>query len=80
MRWFAAPLALAVVFLTLPVLAIFVDSPPSELIAALGEPGALDALWLSLQTSGTRAGDHRAGRDARRLPAGHARASAAARW
>ena len=52
MRWFAAPLALAVVFLTLPVLAIFLDSPPGELIAALGEPGALDALWLSLRTSG----------------------------
>jgi molybdate transport system permease protein len=52
MRWFAAPLALAVVFLTLPVLAIFLDSPPGELIEALGEPGALDALWLSLRTSG----------------------------
>jgi molybdate transport system permease protein len=51
MRWFAALLALALVFLTLPVLAIFLDSPPSELIAALGEPGALDALWLSLKTS-----------------------------
>jgi molybdate transport system permease protein len=52
MRWFAAPLALAVLFLTLPVLAIFLDSPPRELIEALGEPGALDALWLSLRTSG----------------------------
>jgi molybdate transport system permease protein len=51
-RWFAAPLALAVVFLTLPVLAIFLDSPPGELLEALGEPGALDALWLSLRTSG----------------------------
>jgi molybdate transport system permease protein len=53
MRWFAAPLALALVFLTLPVLAIFLDSPPGELVDALGEPGALDALWLSLQTSTT---------------------------
>jgi molybdate transport system permease protein len=53
MKWFAAPLALAVVFLTLPVLAIFLDSPPGALIDALGEPGALDALWLSLRTSGT---------------------------
>jgi molybdate transport system permease protein len=53
MRWFAAPLALALVFLTLPVLAIFLDSPPAELVDALGEPGALDALWLSLQTSTT---------------------------
>jgi molybdate transport system permease protein len=52
MRWFAAPLALAVLFLTLPVVAIFLDSPPRELVEALGEPGALDALWLSLRTSG----------------------------
>jgi molybdate transport system permease protein len=51
-RWFAAPLALAVLFLTLPVAAIFLDSPPRELVEALGEPGALDALWLSLRTSG----------------------------
>jgi molybdate transport system permease protein len=53
--WFAAALtaalALALAFLTLPVLAIFVDSPPSELLASLGEPGALDALWLSLRTT-----------------------------
>ena len=53
MRWFALALAVALVFLVLPVLAIFLDSPPSELIAALGEPGALDALWLSLRTSVT---------------------------
>ena len=55
MSWFRASLvvslALALVFLTLPVLAIFVDQPPRELIAALGEPGALDALWLSLRTT-----------------------------
>jgi molybdate transport system permease protein len=48
-----ASLAVALVFLTLPVLAIFLDSPPGELIASLGEEGALDALWLSLQTSAT---------------------------
>jgi molybdate transport system permease protein len=53
LRWFALPLALALVFLLLPVLAIFLDSPPGELIEALGEPGALDALWLSLRTSTT---------------------------
>jgi molybdate transport system permease protein len=53
MRWFALPLALALVFLTLPVVAIFLDSPPAELLDALGEPGALDALWLSLRTSVT---------------------------
>jgi molybdate transport system permease protein len=55
MKWFpvalAAALALALTFLTLPVLAIFIDSPPGELIASLGEPGALDALWLSLRTT-----------------------------
>jgi molybdate transport system permease protein len=53
MRWFALPLALALAFLVVPVLAIFLDSPPGELIDALGQPGALDALWLSLRTSVT---------------------------
>ena len=53
MRWFALPLALALAFLVLPILAVFLDSPPGELVDALGEPGALDALWLSLQTSVT---------------------------
>ena len=38
-------------FLTLPIVAIFVDSSPAELIDSLGEPGALDALWLSLRTT-----------------------------
>jgi molybdate transport system permease protein len=33
------------------VIAIFVDSPPGELLGSLGEPGALDALWLSLRTT-----------------------------
>ncbi|HEY7453599.1 MAG TPA: ABC transporter permease [Thermoleophilaceae bacterium] len=51
--WFRALLALclAVVltFLTLPVVAIFVDSSPADLIDSLGEEGALDALWLSLK-------------------------------
>jgi molybdate transport system permease protein len=53
--WFAAGLALALAvaltFLTLPVLAVFLDSPPAELVRSLGEPGALDALWLSLRTT-----------------------------
>ena len=44
----ALALAAALTFLTLPVVAIFVDSTPAELIDSLGEPGALDALWLSL--------------------------------
>jgi molybdate transport system permease protein len=53
--WFPALLgvclATALIFLTLPVVAIFVNSSPGELIASLGEPGALDALWLSLRTT-----------------------------
>jgi molybdate transport system permease protein len=47
----AIALAAAVTFLTLPVVAIFVDSTPAELIDSLGEPGALDALWLSLRVT-----------------------------
>ena len=54
-RWFPALLvcALAVVlsFLLLPIVAIFVDAGPGELIASLGDEEALDALWLSLRTS-----------------------------
>jgi molybdate transport system permease protein len=53
--WFPAlltgALALALTFLTLPVVAIFVDSSPGQLIDSLGEEGALDALWLSLRTT-----------------------------
>jgi molybdate transport system permease protein len=55
MRWFApalaAALAVALTFLTIPIVAIFVNSPPADLIASLGEEGALDALWLSLKTT-----------------------------
>jgi len=47
----AGALALLVAFLALPVVAIFVEQSPGELIGALDDPGALDALWLSLQTS-----------------------------
>ena len=53
--WFrlglAAALAVALSFLTLPVVAIFVDSSPADLIESLGEPGVLDALWLSLRAT-----------------------------
>lgn len=55
MTWFGvllvAALALALAFLTIPVVAIFVDSSPGELVDSLGDPGALDALRLSLETS-----------------------------
>lgn len=49
----AAGLALAVVlvFLALPIVAIFVDVPPGDLVAGLGDAAALDALRLSLETS-----------------------------
>ena len=54
-RAFAALLAVCLVavlvFLALPVLAIFVHSPPSRLISALGEPAAREALLLSLETT-----------------------------
>jgi molybdate transport system permease protein len=53
--WFrallGAALAAVVVFLTLPILAVFLDTAPGRLIASLGEPGALDALRLSLETT-----------------------------
>jgi molybdate transport system permease protein len=44
-------LAVTLTFLTLPIVAIFLDSSPADLISSLGEPGALDALWLSLETT-----------------------------
>ena len=54
-RAFAAALylalALTLAFLTLPIVAIFVRSSPGELLAALNDPGVLDALWLSLRTT-----------------------------
>ena len=44
-------LAAVLVFLGLPVLAIFLDTGPGDLLASLGDPGVLDALRLSLLTS-----------------------------
>jgi molybdate transport system permease protein len=53
--WFAPLLALALAaalaFLTLPVVAIFVDTGPGELLSSLGEPGVREALRLSLETT-----------------------------
>lgn len=43
-----AALALATLFLALPVVAIFVESSPADLVAALGDDAALEALWLSV--------------------------------
>jgi molybdate transport system permease protein len=53
MRWFpvalTASLALALTFLTLPVVAIFLNSSPGDLLDSLGDPVARDALWLSVR-------------------------------
>jgi molybdate transport system permease protein len=53
--WFAVAIGLAfaitLTFLTLPVVAIFVDTSPRELFASLDDPVARDALWLSLKTT-----------------------------
>jgi molybdate transport system permease protein len=42
---------LAVAFLVLPVVAIFADTSPGQLLDALGEESAREALWLSLRTT-----------------------------
>jgi molybdate transport system permease protein len=53
MRWFplglTVALALALTFLTLPVVAIFVNSSPGDLLDSLGDGAARDALWLSVR-------------------------------
>jgi molybdate transport system permease protein len=49
----AVSLAVSLLFLTLPVAAIFLDTSPAELWRSLGEEGALDALRLSLICSTT---------------------------
>ena len=54
-RWFpvllVVSLSLALVFLLLPIVAIFIDAGPGELLSSLGDEQARDALWLSLRTS-----------------------------
>lgn len=53
--WFPALLAvaltLALTFLTLPVVAIFTEAGPRQLLDSLDDPSSRDALWLSLQTT-----------------------------
>jgi len=53
--WFAlllgAAVALTLVFLVLPVIAIFTNTAPSKLLSSLSDPVATDALRLSLETS-----------------------------
>jgi molybdate transport system permease protein len=54
-RWFPALLTLALAavlaFLCVPIVAVFVNVPPAELVRGLGEEGALQALLLSLETT-----------------------------
>ncbi len=47
----AAALTLVIVFLALPVVALFVHTGPGALISSLGEAQAREALLLSLQTT-----------------------------
>jgi molybdate transport system permease protein len=53
--WFTAllvaALALVLAFLVLPVVAIFLDVGPGQLVSSLDDPSATDALRLSLQTT-----------------------------
>jgi molybdate transport system permease protein len=46
-----AALALVLAFLTLPVVAIFTEAGPADLLSSLGDDGVVDALRLSLETS-----------------------------
>jgi molybdate transport system permease protein len=46
-----AALALALAFLVIPIVAIFVDAGPGELLASLGERNSLEALRLSAITT-----------------------------
>lgn len=48
-----AALALTLGFLVLPVVAVFVDASPGELLDSLDDPAAVDALRLSLETTAT---------------------------
>lgn len=53
--WFPAlliaSLAVALVFLALPVVAIFTHTSPSDLISSLGDSSSTDALRLSIETT-----------------------------
>jgi molybdate transport system permease protein len=44
-------LAVAILFLVLPVVAIFANTAPGELIDSLGSDASREALWLSLKTT-----------------------------
>ena len=44
-------LAVSIVFLTVPTVAIFISASPRQLISAMGDPVAIDALKLSFECS-----------------------------
>ena len=44
-------IAVALLFLTIPLVAVFVEAGPAELLRSLGERGALEALALSLKAT-----------------------------
>ena len=46
-----AALSIVLCFLTLPIVAIFVDTSPGKLASSLGDPESREALWLSLRTT-----------------------------
>jgi molybdate transport system permease protein len=47
----AAALAVALAFLTIPIVAIFTNTSPGDLISSLSDPVVRDALWLSVRTT-----------------------------
>jgi molybdate transport system permease protein len=47
----ATALALTLTFLGLPLVALFVNTSPADLVASLGDQSSVDALRLSLETS-----------------------------
>lgn len=49
--WTGAALALALAFLVVPVVAIFVNTSPGALLASLDDPSSREALWLSLRAT-----------------------------
>jgi molybdate transport system permease protein len=44
-------LAVVLIFLVLPIVAIFANTSPAQLLDSLDDPAARDALWLSLKTT-----------------------------
>lgn len=47
----AVALAVVIAFLVFPIVAVFTNTSPSQLVSSLGEASVRDALWLSLRTT-----------------------------